>query len=135
MRFESQRGGTPHGVLLRTTVLRKIFLTENVPYRIVGDGEAGYRSDVRVISKTQHFSHISFVAEGNKKEMGSQGIEERSDEETSAFEMVLNMGDSHNVRFVNQRSGTPHGVLLRTTVLRKIFLKENFPYRLVETVR
>ena len=67
--------------------------------------------------------------------MGSQGIEERSDEETSAFEMVLNMGDSHNVRFVNQRSGTPHGVLLRTTVLRKIFLKENFPYRLVETVR
>ena len=47
-----QRDGTPHGVLLRTTVLRKIFLKENVPYRIVGDGAVCYRSDVRFISKT-----------------------------------------------------------------------------------
>ena len=49
------RSGTPHGVLLRTVVLRKIFPTENVPYRLEGDGAASDRSNVCFISKTNVF--------------------------------------------------------------------------------
>ena len=62
MRIADLRGGTPHGVLLRTVVLCKIFPTENVPYRLEGDGVEGYRLDVRFAAPTEAGILTWFIA-------------------------------------------------------------------------